>query len=499
MHDAATGLPQIGEVLAGKYRITRLLGQGGMGAVFAAHHEILDQEVAIKLLLANMSGAGDFVARFLNEAKAGARIQGEHVVRVLDVGRLDDGRPFMTMELLEGEDLGQALERRGALSPQVTVDYLLQAMEALAQAHALGIVHRDVKPSNLFISARADGEPILKVLDFGISKAATVAGQLSMTSTQSVLGSPLYMSPEQIRNAKHVDSQSDIWSLGAVGFELISGKPPFQAEAIGELFFAIAEQTPPLLNTIRRDVPPGLAHAIARCLTRDKAQRFATVGDVALALKPFASTAGAVIADRVMAIVARSRSRVSAAGPVSAVASTVAAPSDPYLAAASASQPGASGPLPAGGVTAPHASTAAGTWASTNGGGRTSSRGPLIGAAAVGTIVVLGLFSAVAWKVTHRAPVIAAASAGPSATIAPTPPAADPVVPTSVGSAATTAAAPSASVVASATPPAIASTTPKTGATTGATTHHGTTGGAASIKKPTGAPSGNISTSKEWF
>jgi serine/threonine-protein kinase len=305
------GSPEVGTVLAGKYRVTRLLGRGGMGAVFAAQHEMLGEEVAVKLMLAEAMREPEAVKRFVNEARAAAKIRGEHVVRVLDVGVLDDGRPYISMELMEGEDLGQLLERSRQLPPTVTVDYLLQGMEAIAQAHALGVVHRDLKPSNFFLATRPDGSRIVKVLDFGIAKATGGLADQAMTSTRAMMGSPLYMSPEQIRSSKTVDPQSDLWALGVIAYELIAGTPPFSGESVGELFFAIAEQTPPLVHTRMPGVPPGLSQVIARCLERDKAKRFKTVVDLARALRPFASQAGALEVDRIASVFDRASARGS--------------------------------------------------------------------------------------------------------------------------------------------------------------------------------------------
>jgi serine/threonine-protein kinase len=300
-------MPAIGEVIGGKFRVMRLLGQGGMGVVFAAQHEILGREVALKLLHAEALAEPEAVKRFLNEARAAARIQGDHVTRVLDVGLLDDGRPYISMELLEGEDLGAVLEKRGALEPTAAVDLLLQAMEAIAEAHALGIVHRDLKPSNLFLAARPDGSTLLKVLDFGIAKVAGGDPQLQVqTSTKAMMGSPLYMSPEQVRSAKSADAQSDVWALGAIGYELLTGSPPFRGESLGEVFLAIVEQAPEPAHQRRPGVPPELSAVVARCLQRDRAARFSSVAEVAAALVPFASSQGAQSAGRIAAMTDRS-------------------------------------------------------------------------------------------------------------------------------------------------------------------------------------------------
>ncbi|MGC4091034.1 MAG: serine/threonine-protein kinase [Polyangiaceae bacterium] len=229
-----------GQILAGKYRIDRVLGTGGMGMVVAARHIVLDERVAIKFLLPDALSSDEAVARFEREARAAVRIKSEHVVRVTDVGRLESGAPYMVMEYLDGEDLSNWLRLRGPLPVEQAVDFVLQACVALADAHSVGIIHRDLKPGNLFCVRRSDGQLVIKVLDFGISKLTEAArvsepGGFSVTKTAAVMGSPLYMSPEQVQSAKDVDARSDIWGLGVVMFELLTGVGPFLGEAFGEL------------------------------------------------------------------------------------------------------------------------------------------------------------------------------------------------------------------------------------------------------------------------
>src|SRR5262252_3026773 len=244
-----------GEVLVGKYRVDRILGRGGMGLVVAALHLQLEQAVALKLLLPGASSVPEAVGRFLREARAAARIQSEHVVRVTDVGTLDSGEPFMVMELLRGMDLSQVVHATGPLAVTTAVDYLLQACEGVAEAHKLGIVHRDLKPSNLFLAQRSDGSPLVKVLDFGISKAATAAGSVALTATAAFMGSPLYMSPEQVRSARDVDARTDIWSLGVVLHELLTGVPVYRAETASAVMAMIAADPPVPVRAVRPDVP----------------------------------------------------------------------------------------------------------------------------------------------------------------------------------------------------------------------------------------------------
>ncbi len=284
-------LPKVGEVVGGKYKLERLIGKGAMGAVFAARHELLQKQVAIKLMTEEHAGTPQAMTRFFNEARAAAGIEGEHVARVLDVGQLESGAPFMAIELLEGEDLAQLLERRGPLPVHEVVDWTLQALEALAEAHSLGVVHRDLKPANLFLARRRDGTKLVKVLDFGISKQNTTKGSAgavaSITATASFLGSPMYMAPEQLRSAKSVDARADIWAIGVVMYELLSGKLPFEAGSVPELFVAVLEQSPVSLRARRQDVPSGLEEVVMRCLAREAADRYQNVADLAEALAPF--------------------------------------------------------------------------------------------------------------------------------------------------------------------------------------------------------------------
>jgi serine/threonine-protein kinase len=288
---ALAALPNVGQLVGSKYRIERLLGKGAMGAVFVAHHELLQQRVALKVMLPEVAASEQAAARFLNEARAAAKVEGDHVARVLDIGQLEDGAPFIALELLEGSDFTGVLRTVGSLPPDEAVDYVLQALEALAQAHALGIVHRDLKPANLFLAQRRDGTKIVKVLDFGISKAVEPAGTglaKVVTQSSSLLGSPMYMAPEQVRNARTVDPRADIWAMGVILFELLAGRPPWDGETVAGVFAAILEQAPPPMRMFRPDIPEGLELVVARCLARDPSDRFDTVAELASALAPFA-------------------------------------------------------------------------------------------------------------------------------------------------------------------------------------------------------------------
>lgn len=272
-----------GETLGGKYRIERVLGRGGMGIVVAARHLELDERVAIKFLLGERSEGS--AERFLREGRAAAKVKGEHVCRVFDFGRLDTGEPYLVMEYLEGSDLARQLEREGPQPSSSVVGWVIQACDALADAHALGIVHRDLKPANLFLANRADGSSCAKVLDFGISKLARAE---TMTGPATTMGSPVYMSPEQMESARDVDARSDVWSLGVLMYELIAGKPPFVGESMVQLSVLVRERREEPLETVVPEVPEGLARVITRCLEKKPDARFASVANLACALAPYA-------------------------------------------------------------------------------------------------------------------------------------------------------------------------------------------------------------------
>ena len=323
--------PKAGDLVAGKYRIERVLGEGGMGVVLAATHLQLGQRVAIKLMRREVIN-DEAVERFLREARALVRLRSEHVARVIDVGETAEGVPFMVMEYLEGNDLSDVVHHRGALPVKDAVEYLLHACEAIAEAHAAGIIHRDLKPANLFLTRAPDGSDSIKVLDFGISKSieADEAPQAKkLTGTTTVIGSPAYMSPEQMRSARDADARSDIWSLGVILYELLAGVIPFDGATYPDLVLAVNMQTPAALAAYRRDVPPALEAATFRCFEKKRDNRFASVADLADAIAPFGHPEAAAAARRIGRTMSAAQGPESAAsrtgGAIDATSSTAAA------------------------------------------------------------------------------------------------------------------------------------------------------------------------------
>jgi len=294
-----------GEVIGGKYRVERILGIGGMGVVVAAKHLQLEQKVALKFLRPEAKDNSEVVERFTREARAAVKIQSEHVGRVIDVGQLESGDLFMVMEYLEGRDLSEILESEGRLSPARAVEYVLQACEAIGEAHANGIIHRDLKPANLFLARRVDGSQIIKVLDFGISKLTLsrlglpdLATDPSLTNPTAVMGSPLYMSPEQMHSSVRVDARSDIWALGVMLYEMVSGKTPFEEESIPLIHAAILHNPPPPLKDKVPNLPPRFEAILGRCLEKDPTKRYADVAELAVALAPISPRQGRVTTEK---------------------------------------------------------------------------------------------------------------------------------------------------------------------------------------------------------
>jgi len=334
--DGGRSLLKVGDLLASKYRVERLLGEGGMGLVVEAYHELLDQRVAVKLLYQDVADR-EAQSRLLLEARSAAKLKSEHVARVIDVDVGEDGLPFIVMELLEGADLCQIADARGALPRWLVVDYMLQALEGLAHAHGRGIIHRDLKPSNLFLANRPDGTQLLKILDFGISKSADGPSDRraqQLTGGRTVLGSPPYMSPEQVRRPKSVDHRTDIWSLGVCMYELLTNSMPFGGDELQETFAQILEKQPAPIRALVTGVPEGLEQIVMKCLAKNRDDRFTDVGELAKALVPYGSGAWIHSADRIQATLARAMLDDMASGPrarngAAASSERVAIPSSP--------------------------------------------------------------------------------------------------------------------------------------------------------------------------
>jgi serine/threonine protein kinase len=300
----------IGSTVAEKYVVERVLGEGGMGIVLAARHRDLDQRVAIKCLLPEIAQRGVAAERFRREARAVAGMRSEHICRVLDVGTLSDGIPFMIMEYLEGCDLSQELERRERLPYREAVAYVMQACEALAEAHNAGIIHRDLKPANLFLEQRGMGARRVKVLDFGVSKSLLEAQKSqALTQTANLVGSPLYMSPEQLESSRDVDARADIWGLGVVLYELIAGQPPFTAASIPQLIAAVINERPKKFPD-DLEVPPELESVIMRMLAKDRRERFSSIEEVLDHLTPYAAVPASAYRTTQLGVADRPRSSV---------------------------------------------------------------------------------------------------------------------------------------------------------------------------------------------
>ncbi|MGH7329663.1 MAG: serine/threonine protein kinase, partial [Polyangiaceae bacterium] len=310
---------------------------------FMATHMQLDEKVAIKFLRTEFTGphSGELAGRFLKEARTSSKIKSEHVVRVHDVGASDTGTPYIVMEFLTGQDLDQVVSQHGVLPISQAVDYVLQACEALAEAHNIGIVHRDLKPANLFLMHRADGSACVKVLDFGISKFKdTTAPDMGMTKTHAVMGSPRYMSPEQMRSSKDVDARADIWAIGIILYELFAGTVPFNGESMPQICAAIIEETPKNIRLLRPEITAELDAIISKCLAKKADARYANVAHLARALAAFGSSEARASADRIGRVLRVSGRDVTA--DTSPRDFTVPFSSRPSMPSASESSPGRS-------------------------------------------------------------------------------------------------------------------------------------------------------------
>jgi len=275
-----------GQVIDEKYQILRLLGTGGMGAVYEGENVRIKRRVAIKVLHASVSSAADNVARFEREAQAAGRIGSEHICEVLDLGVLADGSRYMVMEYLDGETLSHRIKKNGRLTPAQSIPLMAQVLDALGAAHAAGIVHRDLKPDNIFIlPSKAGRTDFIKILDFGVSKFSQISGEeFNVTRAGAVVGTPYYMSPEQARGMAQVDARSDIYALGVVLYQATTGQVPFRAETFNELLFKIALELPPPPQQFVPDLDSDFSAIIQRAMAREQAHRFQSCAEFKEAL-----------------------------------------------------------------------------------------------------------------------------------------------------------------------------------------------------------------------
>ncbi|HEY6077884.1 MAG TPA: protein kinase, partial [Polyangiaceae bacterium] len=297
---------QLGALVADKYRVDRVIGFGGMGVVCAATHVELGTPVAIKFVRQERDSDERAVSRTLTEARSAAQLLSQHSCRVMDCGRLPSGSPYIVMEYLVGRDLRSLLETRGLLPIEEAVSLALQACEALAEAHVKGIVHRDIKPENLFLAEGPGGAPLLKVLDFGISKQLSpLMAPSSFTDSAEHMGSPFHMSPEQMTDPAGVDSRTDIWSLGVALYELLTGQLPFGGQSGPQLCANVMTAPPIPPQAHCAEIPDGLARVILRCLEKDRELRYRDVGELGMALREFGGPAAAIAVARVERIFGR--------------------------------------------------------------------------------------------------------------------------------------------------------------------------------------------------
>jgi serine/threonine-protein kinase len=301
--DRPEGIVREGEVLAGKYRVERIPGRSGLGIVVQVRHVDLGQEVTLKFLVPEACAYPEFVQRFVREARSAVKIQGEHVARVTDVGRLESGAPYMVREFLRGPDLSEVLKVRGRLPVSEAVDYIIQACEGVAEGHALGVVHRNLRPTTLIITRRSDGTPLVKVIDFAAGESLHMnpftERAVSLVGTSAIMSSLPYMAPEQVRDPQDVDARADVYALGAILHELLTGTPVYQADSAPALLAAVAADGAPPVRALRVDAPGELDHIVLRCLSKNRALRYSSMGELATSLAPFGSSNSAGLVERI--------------------------------------------------------------------------------------------------------------------------------------------------------------------------------------------------------
>jgi serine/threonine-protein kinase len=279
------------QLLEDNYALERVIGCGGAGVVVAARHLRLGLRVALKFLRPDKPRDAEATARFVREGQIMARIRSPHVARMLDIGRLPDGEPFLVMEYLEGCDLSALLDARGPLASAEAVAYVRQAAAGLAAAHAHGVIHRDLKPSNLFLTLAPNGTPLVKLVDFGTAEPSANTDDSASAGKPTDMGSPPFVAPEQLRAERPADAKSDIWALGATLFTLLAGRSPFERRYLSETYLAILAGRVPDLCALRPDIERPLAAIVERCLAGDPEQRFASAAELGAALAPFATRA----------------------------------------------------------------------------------------------------------------------------------------------------------------------------------------------------------------
>ncbi|PIE05699.1 MAG: hypothetical protein CSA75_03405, partial [Sorangium cellulosum] len=282
MSEAVENKPN--ELVAGKYRLVRIIGQGGMGSVWEGEHISLGTRVAIKFIEMELAQSDEARTRFDQEARAAAKLQSRYVVGVFDHGIMPDGRPFIVMEYLAGETLEERVVARGRMTIAETAPIISQVARGLSKAHNLGIVHRDLKPENIFLAdSPDDDEQVAKVVDFGIAKFTDGSpnGMSSSTRTGTILGTPVYMSPEQARGLRNIDHRSDLWALGVVVYRCCVGRLPFEGQAVGDIVVKICTQDPVPPSSIDPSLPRSFDAWFARCVARDPVQRFSSAKELA--------------------------------------------------------------------------------------------------------------------------------------------------------------------------------------------------------------------------
>lgn len=379
-----------GSVIADKYRVVHKIGEGGYGVVLACDHLQMPSRVAIKVLKNSASDIA--LERFYREARVLAQMQSDHVTRVYDVGALASGEPYLVMELLEGTDLSKMRKTRGALPVAEAVDYVLQACVGIAEAHLEGVIHRDIKPANLFVATLKDQRRVVKVLDFGISKANEAASGpgTALTETGAMFGSPRFMSPEQLRSTKDVDERGDIWSLAMTLYELLAGKPAFHAPNMADLVMKILGERPAPLPVVAPHVPDALDAVIRKCIERDPAARYPSIAALAVALAPFSPERGGWWVERIHALY-QAKNLPPPAPPSAQPTSAASAPTHSMTTAMTGT--GAAAAQPAGQPAGePAASAAPSTSPVQHDAPKTRSVWPLIAA-----LLVLGMGGVAAW------------------------------------------------------------------------------------------------------